>query len=107
MFFPKENFDDINEVRTAVMAMLEQYSDNPELARQLVADDECRIFDIVPLDDGSGTAWFFGYGYADYALRLARNPVTRKRELDDIVAMPLYDDAGGRILRTIGLLARS
>ena len=36
MFFPKENFDDINEVRTAITAILEQYSDNPELARQLV-----------------------------------------------------------------------
>ena len=44
MFFPKEkNYDDINEVRTAVTAILEQYSDNPELARQLVADSECRI----------------------------------------------------------------
>ena len=94
MFFPKENFDDINEVRTAVTAILEQYSDNPELARKLVADSECRIFDIIPLNDDS-TAWFFGYGYAaDYALRLARNPVTRKRELDDIVALPLYDRAG-------------
>ena len=93
MFFPKENFDDINEVRTAVTAILQQYSDNPELARQLVADSECRIFDIIPLDDDS-TAWFFGYGYADYALRLDRNPVTRRRELRDIVAMPLYDDVG-------------
>ena len=93
MFFPKENFDDINEVRTAITAILEQYSDNPELARQLVADSECRIFDIIPLDDDS-TAWFFGYGYADYALRLDRNPVTRRRELRDIVAMPLYDDVG-------------
>ena len=95
MFFPKEkNYDDINEVRTAVTAILEQYSDNPELARQLVADSECRIFDIIPLDDENSTAWFFGYGYADYALRLARNPVIRRRELRDIVAMPLYDDVG-------------
>ncbi|WP_314258676.1 hypothetical protein [Cardiobacterium hominis] len=94
MFFPKEkNYDDINEVRTAITAILEQYSDNPELARQLVADSECRIFDIIPLNDDS-TAWFFGYGYADYALRLDRNPVTRRRELRDIVAMPLYDDVG-------------
>ena len=30
MFFPKEkNYDDINEVRTAITAILEQYSDNP------------------------------------------------------------------------------
>ena len=94
MIFPKENFDDINEVRSAVTAVLQQYPDNPGLARQLAADSECHVFDIVPLNDDGSSAWFFGYGYADYALHLGRHPVTRRQELRDIVAMPLYDDAG-------------